>query len=357
MFGEMETLRQVGVLLTPFDSVDSAVAGKLADYPWAPGGITAFECSALNRLRSLLNDADSELSGKTWFEDGIDDEELAFLAVLHATKGRSIDQYQDLLDSHHTRSKTISLPLAGEVRLLVFRHSPFPAGDDSIELMEDIARALEEYMEVPFPRVTVAIGIIEPSLRAGEKPERGVGYALLDQLAITVREYNRDFHLTVFHEMAHIYWGGHTGAPAWFTEGAAGFLPDYAREVTGVETISSRRVKLQQDWEDECRVWGAGTISRFLSLRETDPERYDDRRICTYVLGEFFLLETYQLFGSDAASAAMRALYLQAKATGWTEPVTEEQIYQVYLSNAPRGKVEAFLALYQRHHGGAYDDG
>ena len=89
------------------------------------------------------------------------------------------------------------------------------------------------------------------------------GYTTLDQLAITGREYNRDFHLAVVHEMAHIYWGGHTGAPAWFTEGAAGFLPDYAREVTGVQRISSRRVKLQKDWEDECRVWGAGTISGF----------------------------------------------------------------------------------------------
>ena len=34
----------------------------------------------------------------------------------------------------------------------------------------------------------------------------------------------------------------------------------------------------------------------------------------------------------------MRELYLQAEATGWTEPVTEEQIYRVYLSNAPPGK-------------------
>ena len=357
VFGAIETLRQVGELLRPFDSVDSAVAEKLADYPWAPGGITAFECSALDRLRSLLNDADSELPGKPWFDDGIDDEELAFLAVLHATKDRSIDQYQDLLDTHHTRSKTIALPLAGEVKLLVFRHSPFPAGDDSIELMEDVARALEEFMEVPFPTTTVVIGIIEPSLRAGEKPERGVGYALVDQLAITGREYNRDFHLAVFHEMTHIYWGGHTGAPDWFTEGAAGFLPDYAREVTGVQRISSRRVKLQKDWDDECRIWGAGTISQFLNLREIDPERYDSRAICTYALGEFFLLATYQLFERDAASAAMRELYLQAEATGWTEPITEEQIYRVYLSNAPREKVGAFGALYHRHHGGTYEDG
>ena len=356
VFGEMATLRQVGVLLRPFDSVDSAVAEKLAAYPWAPGGITAFECSALNRLRSLLKDADSELPGKSWFDDGIDDEELAFLAVLHAIKDRSIDQYWNLLHSYHTRSKTIDLPLAGEVKLLVFRHSPFPAGDDNIELMEDVVRALEEFMEVPFPTSTVVIGIIEPRLWASEKPERGVGHALPDQLAITVLEYNRDFHLTVFHEMAHIYWGGHTGVPDWFTEAAAGFLPDYAREITGVEEISSRRVKLQKDWDDECRVWGAGTISQFLDLRETDPERYVSRDICNYVRGEFFLLETYQLFGRDAASAAMRELYLQAEATGWTQPVTEEQIYRVYLSNAPLGKVEAFPALYQRHHGATYDD-
>ena len=355
--GETATLRQVGVLLSPLDSVDSAVAEKLAPYPWAPGGITAFECSALNRLRSLLKDADSELPGKPWFDDGIDDEDLAFLAVLDATKDRSIDQYRDLLDSYHTRSKTIDLPLAGEVKLLVFRHSPFPAGDDSIELMEDVVPALEEFMQVPFPTTTVVIGIIEPSLRAGEKPEPHVGYALADQFAITVREYNRDFHLTVFHEMTHIYWGGHTGAPAWFTEGAAGFLPDYAREITGVEEISSRRVKLQKDWEDNCRVRGAGTISKFLGLRETDPEKFVSLDICNYALGEFFLLEIYQLFGREAASAAMRELYLQAQATGWTEPVTEEQIYRVHLSNAPRGKVEAFRALYQRHHGATYEDG
>ena len=353
---EMETLRQVGVFLGPLDSVDSAVAEKLADYPWAPGGITAFECSALNRLRSLLNDADSELSGKPWFDDGIDDEELAFLAVLRATKDRSIDQYQDLLDSHQSRSKTISLPLAGDVKLLVFRHSPFPPGDDSIELIEDIARVLEEFMEVPFPWDPVVLGIIEPSLRAGEKPQWGVGYALHDQLVITGWEYNRDFNLAVFHEMTHIYWGGHTGASAWFVEGAAGFLPDYAREVLGRQEITSRRVKLQQDWDDGCRVW-AGSISRFLKLQEIDPERYKLHGICTYALGEIFLLETYLLFGRDAASAAMRELYLTAEATGWREPITEEQIYRVYLSNAPLGKVEAFRALYKRHHGGTYDDG
>ena len=358
--GEVDVLSLVRQSLEPRSSLDSVtpvMAGKLADYPWAEGGVTAFECSALDHFRALLYDSEAQLSGVPWFDDGIDDEELALMSVLRATKWRSVHQYEDLRDSYNVRSKTISLPLAGDVKLLVFRHSPFPARDDSIELMEDIARALEEFISLPFPWKTVVVGIIEPSLRAGEKPQRGVGYALRDQLAITGREYNRGFDLAVFHEMSHIYWGGHTGAPAWFTEGAAGFLPDYAREQLGRQRISSRRLALHQVWEDECRVWGAGTISKFLSMRDVNPERHESRGICTYALGEFFLLETYQLFGRDAASAAMRELYSQAEATGWTEAITEEQIYRVYRDNAPPGKAEAFQALYERYHGGVYDGG
>ncbi len=353
--GETTTLHRVRDLLGSFDAASELIAEKLADYPWTTDGATDFECHALNRLRSLLNDTESNLAEAPWFEDGLDDEELAYIAVLEQTKVRSEEQYKDLLDEHYVRSKTISLPLAGDIRLFVFRHSPFPGNDDSIELMEDIARQLEEFMGVPFPRDPVVIGIIEPSIRAGEKPERGVGYATIDQLAITGREYNRGFDLAVFHEMSHLYWGGHTGAPAWYVEGAAGFLPDYARSELGRQSISSRRLNLHQVWEDECRVWGAGTISRFLRMRDVDPGRFESRGICTYALGEFFLLETYQLFGKDAASAAMRQLYLEAEAMGWTEPITEAQIYRIYKENAPRGKEEAFEAVYERYHGGTHD--
>ena len=353
--GDAAIVQRVRDLVESFGAVNHLIGEKLAAYPWAPTGVTAFECRALNHLRNLLGDPDSALPGVPWFQDGLDDVELALIAVLRTTKARSEEQYQDLLDTHYVRSKTISLPLAGDIRLFVFRHSPFPGNDDSIELMEDIARHLEEFMGVPFPRDPVVVGIIEPSIRAGEKPQRGVGYALIDQLAITGREYNRGFDLAVFHEMSHLYWGGHTGAPAWFTEGAAGFLPDYARAELGRQSISARRLNLHQVWEDECRVWGAGTISRFLRMRDVDPDRYESRGICTYALGEFFLLETYQLFGKDAASAAMRQLYLEAEATGWTEPITEEQIYRIYKENAPRGKEDAFEAVYERYHGGTHD--
>lgn len=354
---ERSSIFDIILFLEPLNAVDALMGERLSEYPWSPSGVSKFECSALERLRALLDDPDSGLIGVSWFEDGLDHEELALLSVLHETRQRSVHQYEDLLESHHFRSKTISLPLAGDVELLVIRHSEFPGLDESIELMEEIARVLEEFIGVPFPRTRVVLGIIEPSLTSGEEVEWGLGYAHLDQLAITPWEYNIDFRLAVYHEMSHIYWGGHNGAPAWFNEGAAGFLPDYVRDVLGNQKISARRVNLHQVWEDECRVWGVGTVSKFLALSDVDPERYESRNICTYALGEFFLLETYQLFGRRAASAAMRQLYLESEATGWKEPITEEQIYRVYLENAPPGQVEAFLALYERYHGGTYGDG
>ena len=330
-------------------AVNFAFSQDLMTYPWVADGISAFEASALSRVGSLLEDTDPELAQQPWLADGIDDEELAFLAVLHATKDRSLNQYRDLLDSHHARSKTISLPLAGEVKLVVIRHSRFPAGDDTIRLMEIITRALEELMQVPFPRNPAVMGIVEPSLRSGEEPQYGVGYSLRDQLVVTARKYNPDFHLAVFHEMSHVYWGGHTGAPPWFTEGAAGFLPDYAREVMGVESIEERRKKLMGDLERECLQKGVGNIQELLELLQDGWDPQDARNICTYILGEFFLLETYGLLGHDATLAAMRELYLWNKATG--VPISEMQIYESFLSNAPPEKEAAFRDLYRRIHG------
>ena len=343
-------------LLESAGAENSEAVETLMGYDWVADGITPFESSALNRLGQLLDDADAELTGRPWFDDGIDEEELPFLIVLHDAKSRSIHQYQDLLDSHHIRSKTISLPLAGDVKLWVFRHSPFPPDDDSIELMEAIMPVLEEFMEVPFPWNPVVLSIIEPSLRAGEEPGRAGAYALQDQLAIAGREYNQDFHLSVFHEISHIYWGGHTGAPIWFTEGAAQFLPDYARELLGVQTMEERRKELMEALERDCLEQGVENIRRLLELSESgwNPDDYL-RIICHYWLGEFFLMETYRLLGHDATSAAMRELYLENEATG--VDISERHIYQAFLSNAPPAKVDAFRELYGRIHGGTYDDG
>ena len=329
---ELAALISFQQLLDSKDAARSEFSKTLASYPWVRdgGGITLLEGSSLYKLTAWIPaKVDLERAQRRWIHDGLDGKDWSFLTVLLTAKHRSEHQYRNLFKIHYGRVKTISLPLAGETDLAVIRHSRFPSDDNSLELMEDMARALEGFMEVPFPRTLVVIGIIE--------------------------YYNPDSNLAVPHEMTHIYWGGHTGAPPWFTEGAAGFLPDYARELTGVQTIEERRKELLHELEVDCYQRGVENIWQMKLLEKRNHEEYQAFHACNYAFGELFLMETYRLLGHDATAAAMRELYLQYGPTGTQLPagvnIPESRIYQAFLSNAPQEKKEAFRQLYGRIHG------
>ena len=63
------------------------------------------------------------LTAQPWFDDGLNDEEAAFVVVLSGMVGRPL--YADLLAAHSTKTKTVSLPLAGDVRIWVFQDKVF----------------------------------------------------------------------------------------------------------------------------------------------------------------------------------------------------------------------------------------
>ena len=335
---------------------DHETARSVAAYRWVSDGAAGDEAKSLQEITYLLEQTaldDRKLARDfaacDWMADGLDDYDLAFLSVLKAAQRESIPRFADLLEAHHTRSATVELPLAGEVELLVFRHSPFPEDDDSIELLREIILVLEEYMGVPFPRRQVALWVIEPSLREGSDPPWIRGFAGADVIAVNARKHNPGFHLGVFHEAAHIYWGGHTGAHSWFIEGAAGFLPDYARAQSGVQSIEERREHLLPQIERDCIQHGVNNIRQLIALERDNLEEYDEREPCKYELGELFHMEIYRLLGHDAFSSALRQLYVDGEKAGWG--ITEEQIYQAFRDNAPEGMGAAFHELYCRLHG------
>ena len=153
-------------------------AKQVMDYQWLADGVTWEEVSLIAELESLVADdpeAARQISRRTlvpyllglvsesgeqaadyawladdlalltsqpWFTDGLSDEETAFLVVTNRDQ-HSDSQHRDFLRTHFTRSATISLPLAGDVDVWVFWHNPFPDSDDTIELIEDAARASE----------------------------------------------------------------------------------------------------------------------------------------------------------------------------------------------------------------------
>ena len=171
---EVDTLGVLAQSLRPLDPLDEQISQRLAGYPWGRDGISSFECWALVRLRYLLDDSGDDLVGLPWYDDGIDDEELAFLSVLDATKGFSPQRYNDLLDSHYSQTGFTTLPLAGEVRLFVFQDKPFREGNDYVLDMKNFASFTEEFMGVPFPRKFVVARTIE-SKNYDDEDEKNVG--------------------------------------------------------------------------------------------------------------------------------------------------------------------------------------
>ena len=332
---------------------------ELADLDWFQEQIDALAASIMGRLAlSALNDDPliTEIIDADWAGDGINESNLILLVALLDAQARSQYQYEDLLRKNNIAQRTLNLPLAGDVELYVVRHTKFPDDDPTLDLMEQIAVQLEDFMGVPFPRNPAIVQIMEPSTRAGEEPLWYVAYATSSHIVASAPRYNPGFHLAIFHEMSHLYWGGHTGAPGWWTEGAAGFLPDIARDVLGHEALEERHHDLLWDTRNECWFQGIANISRYYHLQETEPAVARDRGICVYAFGEVFLIEMYLLLGRDATSAAMRQIYVDARDSGWFNHITDQQIYDAFRANTPDDKVEDFRKLFMRLHGGARVD-
>ncbi len=347
---EMEWLLAFNEL---FDVIGQPEALNFASLPWFQDNIDAFDMSVMNLLmwRKLI--LRPEIADLNLSADGISENDGFYLMALGDALNRSEHQYQDLLNQHHIASRTLTMPLAGDIDVTVVRHTPFPNNDPTLDLTEDIALQLEEFMGVPFPLDNILILILEASVRNGERPMIGVAYAIWGHLVMVPPRHNPGFHLAVFHEVSHLYWGGHTGAPPWWTEGAAGFLPDIARDALGHETLEERRKQLLWDTSRECWNQGIRTVSTYYHLQRTQPHVAQDRGICIYALGEIFLVEMYLLLGHDATSTAMRQLYVDARDSGWLDPITDQKIYDAFRANTPDDKVEEFRKLFLRLHGGA----
>ena len=350
---EREWMHQYRRLLEKSDPMARQIAIDLAALSWFHDKIDHFDASIVARLASSKLLQTPEITSQDWFRDGISDQDLVTLMAYIDALARSQHQYQDLLREYHVAQQTLELPLAGEIDLYVVRHTEFPENDPTIELMGEIIPILEEFMGVPFPLDIALILMIEPNIEAGEEPEYGVAGSLGSHIVAAPPRYNPNYHLAVFHEMTHLYWGGHTGAPSWWTEGTAGFLPDIARDALGQETLDQRERNLVGDTRRECWNRGIRTISDYYNLQRQEPRVAADRGICIYALGEIFLLDLHSLLGSEATSAAMRQLYVDAHDSGWLDPITDQRIYDAFAANVPEGKMAEFQRLFMSRPGGA----
>ena len=317
--------------------VDVEVARQIVDMDILKDPLADRELYALLSLLDLASIPErfALLTSQAWFDDGLNEEDVAFVALASEISRYSIDsEFPSLISAWDAEHTTVSLPLAGEVRIWVISHDTNLDLDDTLSWIEDAVHASETVISVQFPTDDVILWIPEPGMEYG--PQGGYH---ADEFMVTATNVI-DVH-TLYHETAHYY---SLGLSFWFTEGGADFIAAYTLDRVGERSLESSQAVLQDVLLRECASDGFDKIIQLLD--------YGESHGCNYWLGNNFLISLLGLLGEEATSAALKELYLQPELKG--RDLTEEDFYRTFLNHTPSPLKDEFRDLYERLHGGSY---
>ena len=209
-------------------------------------------------------------------------------------------------DRVYVQERTITLPLAGETTLLVFRATPKTFR--TIDMIEERVRQYEDFMNVAYPFKTL------PAFIAYNDVVRGyfgpVGFLTF------APEYQEDEYL-IAHEVAHSYW--HTGIERetavvdgvglkpfnWIDEGAATFMNELALDRLQSFTLPS---------DTGCSLFE--TIGEIDQMVFFDPDELIRGNLlyksgCNYTMGYGIFSALYHRLGDEEFRRSFGSLYLK----------------------------------------------
>ena len=348
--GDDVTSDEINILwaLSDVTSSDFELPDDVLSLSWEEGygdrSLDYFLLHSLGVIASHRSNAFAQLTAQPWFADGLTEEEAALVVTLTPIDPES-SLYQDLLKARYTQSRTISLPLAGDINMWVFQPDPFPPEEDLLTVIEDTARISEEFLRVPFPTTDIILLIADQNYEAG-------GLHAWSHMRLS-RYDEREIEVpSIPHETAHYYFAA---GPTWLVEGGAEFIESYFNDRKSIQSLRDRATDISSIVKRDC-VEGLSieNIWHFVHM-------YGGRKAaCEYSMGEEFLLSSYMTIGEEAMSAAIRELYLSQKeyerteSSGQGRRATEEAVYDAFLKHTPDDRKEAFRDLYRRLHGGPY---
>ena len=359
---------------------DANLLNEVTTLPWFVDGVTKLESSAIYSLAELaskdgelarqvigwsryedgverdldffllhaLGRADKELldtlTDRTWFTDGVTDEEAAMIVAL---AGQSPGLYKALLIDRHLYHETITLPLAGDVNVWLVQDSSPVLNQESLRQIESAARVAEEFFDVPFPTTDLIALVVTEGKREYGHLVRHLG----SHMSVIT---HRGQLYGVPHEAAHYYLTSNFQGHPWFTEGGANFVEAHVNDVRGRQDISNREVALLDEVNSFCIDSGVENIRHNAYLLELGQVSLFQ---CTYRLGEYLLLNLLKIMGKKAMSSALNELYVSSgghlPALRFSTPPTEEEIYETFLKHAS-GQEDRVRKLFQRLHGGDF---
>ena len=234
--------------------------------------------------------------------DGITDEEAVFVTLASDTYEVNPSLTDSLLstDGVTSETRTVSLPIGGEIELMVVRAHPGSA--KSLDMLEQSVRFAERYMDEPFPAKVVALlyaDAVKPGFAGHNSGTNIVVHPNFDRDDGSPEAEEAEF--VIMHEVAHYYWSG--SSQAWIDEGAAEFMTiTHAADTMGLDNGELLSGDFIHDYD--CTAISLKALEKQTDL-ETDG--------CAYDLGLLFFLDLHQELGAEDFRKGFSELYLSGK--------------------------------------------
>ena len=294
---ELEAVKYLGYIA--YDN--TAAAEQIVKMPFLTT-IEPVDVSALDALASLAGHTEESLQqilAHPYLAPGITDALTPIVAMLYGVVKTDSSLIERLLDAGRVdmERRSITLPLTGEVDLVIVRTGP--GAVSSMDLLEHSVRASEELMGRAFPKRYIGL-LYEDAVSGGYAGTNfGTHIAVLPKYDVDDGSHEAKFAPHVIaHEVAHYLWSGNAD---WIDEGVSDFM---ASSVENMRTGNSIGVT-----NDPCAY--ARSIIELKALAPDADADYDVFS-CNYSLGERLFVDMYRILGEDAIWQGLRELYAKS---------------------------------------------
>ena len=262
-----------------------------------PADVSATE--SLARIANFREDAFEQVMAHPSLADGITDALTPIVAMLYGVAKTNPSLTVRLLDPEGVdlERRTITLPLTGDVDLVIVRTGPGSAR--GMDLLEHSVRASEELIGIPFP--TRYVGLLYENAVSGgfAGTNFGTHIAILPKYDVDDGSYEAEFapH-AIAHEVAHYFWSGNAD---WVDEGVSDFM---------ASSVENRRAgKTVGVTNDPCPY--ARSIAE-LEILAPNADADLDVFGCNYSLGERLFVDMARTLGDDVIWRSLRDLYAKS---------------------------------------------
>ena len=274
-------------VLRNIDFRDADEALKMVGMPFLQT-LEGADVRALYTLSRLNADRLEDLLSLPTLKDGITDDDAPVIALAGLKPDVVGKALAPDADATMVERRTVDLPLAGEVDLVIVRARP--VARRGMDLFENAVREAENLMGEPFPAPYRYVGLLYDD----DIPADGTTNAI--DIITILPNYDSDDsrwgRLTLAHEVAHFYWRRDAG---WINEGMAQLM---------ASAIENRRVGTPIDFTYSGPCEFARTVTELEALSR---EQY---RACYRWIGEGLFVSLLRTLGEDAFWEGARRLYV-----------------------------------------------